>query len=50
MSKTTSEQNMTDPTVTRQVLQFEHIRMEIAKKFADVVAALQRSVPQLTPK
>ena len=40
---------MADPTVTRRVLQVEHIQMETTKKFADVAAALERSVPQLDP-
>ena len=48
MSMTTPEQNMADPTVTR-VLQVEHIQLKTAKKFADVEAALERSVPQLDP-
>jgi Domain of unknown function DUF302 len=45
MSKTTP----VHPTVTRRVLQVEHIKMETTKKFADVEAALERSVPQLDP-
>ena len=40
---------MADPTVTRRVLQVEHVKLETTKKFADVVAALERSVPQLDP-
>ena len=40
---------MSDPTVTRRVLQVEHIKIETTKKFADVEAALQTSVPQLDP-
>jgi uncharacterized protein (DUF302 family) len=40
---------MVDPTITRQVLQVEHVKMETSKKFADVEAALERSVPQLDP-
>ena len=40
---------MADPTVTRQALQVEHIKVETSKKFADVEAALERSVPQLDP-
>ena len=40
---------MADPTTTRQVLQVEHVKIETSKKFADVEAALERSVPQLDP-
>ena len=40
---------MADPTITRQVLQVEHVKIETSKKFADVEAALERSVPQLDP-
>jgi uncharacterized protein (DUF302 family) len=49
MSTTTPEQNMGDPTVTQRVVQVEHIQIETPKKFADVEAALERSVPQLNP-
>jgi uncharacterized protein (DUF302 family) len=38
---------MADPSLTRQVVQVEHIKIETTKKFADVVAALERNVPQL---
>jgi hypothetical protein len=48
MPTTTSEQNMAGQTVTQWVLQVEHIRIETPKKIADVDAALERSVPQLT--
>jgi uncharacterized protein (DUF302 family) len=40
---------MANPTVTRRALQVEHVRMETTKKFADVEAALERSIPQLDP-
>ena len=40
---------MADPAVTQRVLQVEHVKMETAKKFADVEAALERSVPPLDP-
>ena len=40
---------MADPTTTRQLLQVEHIKIETSKKFADVEAALEKSVPQLDP-
>jgi hypothetical protein len=43
------ERSMADPSLTRQVLQVEHIKIETTKKFADVVAALERNVPQLDP-
>ena len=40
---------MADPTVTRRVLQVEHIKIETTKMFADVAVALEGSVPQLDP-
>ena len=40
---------MTDPTITRRVLQVEHIEIKTAKKFVDVQMALETSVPQLDP-
>ena len=40
---------MADPIVTPRTLQVEHIKIETAKKFADVEPALERSVPQLDP-
>jgi len=43
------ERTMADPSLTRQVVQVEHIKIETTKKFADVVAALERNVPQLDP-
>jgi hypothetical protein len=43
------ERSMADPSLTRQVVQVEHIKIETTKKFADVVAALERNVPQLDP-
>src|SRR6202167_5013486 len=43
------ERSMANPSLTRQVLQVEHIKIETTKKFADVVAALERNVPQLDP-
>jgi len=36
-------------TMTRRTISVEHIRIESAKSFADVRAALERSVPQLDP-
>src|SRR5580658_6785009 len=46
---TGTERSMADPTLTRQMLQVEHIKIETTKKFADVEAALERNVPQLDP-
>jgi len=40
---------MTDPAITRRVIQVEHIEIKTTKKFVDVEAALERSVPQLDP-
>ena len=40
---------MTDRTITKRVLQVEHVRMETNKKFADVAAALEAGVLQLDP-
>jgi len=33
--------------VTRQTIAVEHVRIESAKSFADVRAALERTLPQL---
>jgi uncharacterized protein (DUF302 family) len=35
--------------ITRHTIEVEHIRIESAKSFADVRAALERNVPQLDP-
>ena len=35
--------------MTKEIIVVEHIRIESAKSFADVRAALERSVPQLDP-
>jgi hypothetical protein len=43
------ERTMADPILTPQVVQVEHIKIETTKKFADVVAALEKNVPQLDP-
>ena len=40
---------MAESTVTRRVLQVEHITMKTAKKFAEVEAALEGIVPRLDP-
>jgi uncharacterized protein (DUF302 family) len=44
------ERAMADATVTQRVLQVEHITMKTTKRFADVEAALERSLPQLDPE
>lgn len=41
---------MADSTLTRHVLQVEHVIMRTSKKFADVEAAVERSIPQLDPR
>jgi hypothetical protein len=38
---------MSDPVITRRAVQVEHIRIESAKPFAEVKAALENAVPQL---
>ena len=40
---------MADSTVTRQVLQVEHVKIDSAKTFAEVEAALEGALPQLDP-
>jgi hypothetical protein len=37
------------PTMTKQTIAVEHIRIESVKSFSDVRAALERSVPHLDP-
>src|ERR1700730_8474928 len=49
MLLTGMERLMADATVARRVLQVEHITIKTTKKFAEVEAALERSVPQLDP-
>jgi uncharacterized protein (DUF302 family) len=49
MSQLSPNQNMVDSTVTRRVLQVQHIKIETTKMFADVEAALERNVSQLDP-
>jgi uncharacterized protein (DUF302 family) len=49
MPPTRMEKVMADSTVTRRMLQVEHITMKTPKKFAEVEAALERIVPQLDP-
>jgi len=40
---------MPDPVITRRRIQVEHVRIETAKPFADVNAALESLVPPLDP-
>ena len=49
MLLTVMERAVADSTVARRVLQVEHITIKTTKKFAEVEAALERSVPQLDP-
>jgi len=37
------------PIITKETITIEHVRVESAKSFADVRAALERTVPQLDP-
>jgi hypothetical protein len=39
-----------DLTITRRVLQVEHITLKTTKKFGEVEAALEKSIPQLNPE
>jgi len=49
MSAQSAESLQEKPTMTKQTIAVEHIRVESAKSFADVRAALERSVPHLDP-
>jgi hypothetical protein len=49
MTLTRMEVAVADPTVTRRVLQVEHVKIESTKTFAEVAAALDSTVPQLDP-
>src|SRR6266403_2856930 len=49
MSAQSAEGLQGKPTMTEQTIAVEHIRIESAKSFADVRAALERSVPHLDP-
>jgi uncharacterized protein (DUF302 family) len=40
---------MTNPSIVPQPIQVEHVRIESAKSFAEVKAALERLVPPLDP-
>jgi uncharacterized protein (DUF302 family) len=44
-----TERAMAEPTVTHRVVQVEHIKIETPKKFADVEAAFEASLPKLDP-
>jgi hypothetical protein len=43
------ETSMANSTDRRHMLQVEHIKTETAKRFDDVVAALERIIPKLDP-
>jgi uncharacterized protein (DUF302 family) len=49
MMLTGMEAAMADSTVTRQVLQVEHAKIDSPKTFAEVEAALEGALPQLDP-
>src|ERR1700738_1114020 len=49
MSAQSAESPQENPTMIKQTIAVEHIRIESAKPFADVRAALERSVPHLDP-
>ena len=49
MLLTGMERAMANSTDARRVVQVEHITIKTTKKFAEVEAALERSVPQLDP-
>jgi hypothetical protein len=49
MSAQSAESLQEKPTMIKQTIVVEHIRIESAKSFADVRAAIERSVPSLDP-
>ena len=49
MTLTRMEVAVADFTVTRQVLQVEHVKIDSTKTFAEVAAALESALPQLDP-
>src|SRR6202035_5862554 len=49
MSAQSAESLQEKPTMIKQTIVVEHIHIESAKSFADVRAALERSVPHLDP-
>ncbi len=40
---------MAEPNVTRHAIQVEHVKITSTKTFADVEAALERSIPKIDP-
>ena len=49
MNAQSAESLQEKQTMTKQTIEVEHIRIESARSFADVRAALERSVPRLDP-
>jgi uncharacterized protein (DUF302 family) len=49
MMLTGMEAAMADSSVTRQVLQVEHVKIDSPKTFAEVEAALESALPQMDP-
>jgi uncharacterized protein (DUF302 family) len=50
MPLTGLEKAMADSTITQRALQVDHITMKTPKGFAEVEAALERTLPQLDPQ
>jgi hypothetical protein len=50
MLLTGMERAMPDSTLTRSVLQVERVTLKTTKKFDEVEAALEKSIPQLDPE
>src|ERR1700722_2538726 len=49
MMLTGMEVAVADSTITRRALQIEHVKIDSAKTFAEVAAALESAIPQLDP-
>ena len=49
MMLTRMEVAVADSTITRRVLQIEHVKIDSTKTFAEVGAALESAIPQLDP-
>jgi len=49
MMLTGMEGAVADSTITRRVLQIEHVKIDSTKTFAEVAAALESALPQLDP-
>jgi hypothetical protein len=49
MMLTGMEAAVADSTITRQVLQVEHVKIDSTKTFAEVEAALESALPELDP-